>query len=111
MKGLQTKTPFYDCLTRKDRELVDELAEIEREDADRCANCGGEDCVCCEYYLDRQKWKDPEELFPYANADSDIPGIDSTEFVEWVEYNGYEDWDPDEAYREFREECLEELRD
>lgn len=39
------------------------LSEIEKEDADRCASCGGEDCICCEYYLDRKKWVSPYELF------------------------------------------------
>ena len=50
-------------LTSYEREVCERLAEIEDEDADRCANCGGEDCICCEYYHDRQKWIDPEELF------------------------------------------------
>lgn len=36
--------------TRLQREVIDSLAMIEREDADRCVGCGGEDCICCEYY-------------------------------------------------------------
>lgn len=36
---------------------------MEMEDENRCANCGGEDCICCEYYHDRQKWVEPDELF------------------------------------------------
>ena len=62
MKGLQGKLSFTE-LTRDQQKLAERLAEIEQEDADRCASCGGEDCICCEYYLDRQKWKEPEELF------------------------------------------------
>lgn len=49
--------------TTLQKQIIGRLAEIEQEDADRCANCGGEDCACCEYYLDRQKWKEPNELF------------------------------------------------
>ena len=63
MKGLQGKKEFTDFLSSYDRALAERLAEIEREDAERCANCGGEDCICCEYYHDRQKWKTPAEFF------------------------------------------------
>lgn len=63
MKGLQGRNEFGNYLTYYQRKTLERLAEIEQEDADRCANCGGEDCICCEYYLDRQKWKSPEELF------------------------------------------------
>lgn len=45
------------------RETIRRLAEIEQEDADRCSRCGGEDCICCEVYIDRQQWKSPWELF------------------------------------------------
>lgn len=62
-KGLMGTGMFTELLTREQRMLAERLAEIEQEDADRCARCGGEDCVCCEYYLDRQKWQSPEELF------------------------------------------------
>jgi hypothetical protein len=44
-------------------QVLERLAEIEQEDEDRCAGCGGEDCICCEYYHDRQRWVSPEELF------------------------------------------------
>lgn len=71
MKGFQGKTPYNDYLISVQRKTLERLAEIEREDADRCANCGGEDCICCEYYLDRQKWVGPEELFDEWNQ-SDI---------------------------------------
>ena len=72
MKGLQGKTEFGDYLTAIQRKTLGHLAEIEHEDADRCAECGGEDCICCEYYHDRQKWKSPEELeelFAYVLGD------------------------------------------
>ena len=49
--------------TALQKEVINRLAEIEQEDEDRCAGCGGEDCICCEYYLDRQKWVEPDELF------------------------------------------------
>lgn len=45
------------------RKTIRRLAEIEVEDANRCANCGGEDCICCEVYIDRQQWKSLWELF------------------------------------------------
>jgi hypothetical protein len=63
MKGLQAKKDFTAFLSKQDRELAERLAEIEEEDSERCAHCGGEDCICCEYYHDRQKWKTPEEFF------------------------------------------------
>lgn len=63
MKGLQNNMLFTNYLTSVQRKTLERLAEIEQEDADRCAECGGEDCVCCEYYIDRQQWKSPEELF------------------------------------------------
>lgn len=63
MKGLQNKGSFTNLLTYEERLISERLAEIEREDANRCANCGGEDCICCEYYHDRQRWVEPEELF------------------------------------------------
>lgn len=66
MKGLEQTTPFTDLLTYEQRKLAERLSEIEQEDANRCANCGGEDCICCEVYLDRQKWQSPEELFGYC---------------------------------------------
>jgi hypothetical protein len=49
--------------TRLQQEIIGRLAEIEQEDADVCAGCGGEDCVCCEIYQDRKKWVGPDELF------------------------------------------------
>lgn len=63
MKGLMGTGEFTALLTYEQRMLAERLAEIEQEDADRCADCGGEDCICCEYYLDRKKWVSPEELF------------------------------------------------
>lgn len=49
--------------TALQRQIISRLAEIEQEDADRCASCGGEDCICCEYYHDRKAWVSAEELF------------------------------------------------
>ena len=40
MKGLQDRMEFNSYL---ERTVTERLAEIEREDADRCAGCGGED--------------------------------------------------------------------
>ena len=89
MKGLQGKQSFTNYLTEIQRKTLERLAEIEQEDADRCAGCGGEDCICCEYYQDRQRWVEPEELFedwgesPFAD-----------EFVP-IEYD-YDDEDEEE---------------
>lgn len=88
MKGLQGKSEFTSYLTAVQRQALERLAEIEREDADRCAGCGGEDCICCEYYIDRQKWVSPEELFAHELGDPmyddyDYCGYDEEE--EWEE--------------------------
>lgn len=107
--GLENKMSFYDRLTESDKKVVRRLAEIEKEDANRCAHCGGEDCICCEYYLDRQKWKEPEELFSYANED--IPDIKSKEFIEYVKYMELEDWDVDDAYSEFVNDWIRNTRE
>ena len=63
MKGLQGKQSFTNLLTSEERKVSKRLAEIEQEDANRCASCGGENCICCEYWHDRQKWVEPSELF------------------------------------------------
>ena len=63
MKGLQGKNEFRREYTAAEIELLGRLAEIEQEDEDYCSNCGGEDCVCCERYHDRQRWKSSNELF------------------------------------------------
>lgn len=62
-RGLMGNGMFTELLTSEERRVAEKLAEIEREDADRCAGCGGEDCICCEYYHDRQRWVEPAELF------------------------------------------------
>lgn len=54
---------FENRFTRLQQQIIGTLARIEAEDANACANCGGEDCICCEIYHDRQKWVSPEELF------------------------------------------------
>lgn len=106
MSKAQMKTPFYDTLTKRDQALCRELAEIEMEDADRCAHCGGEDCVCCEYYLDRQKWEEPEDLFdPIQEA----PPMDSEDFIEWCDAVGA-DVESDDDYRDFCDEWYREQR-
>lgn len=56
---------FHDTYTALEREVISRLAEIEKEDANACANCGGEDCICCEIYVDRMKWKEPADLFEW----------------------------------------------
>lgn len=68
MKGLQGKNEYRRTYTATQMEILKRLAEIEQEDEDRCANCGGEDCICCEYYHDRQKWVEPDELFAYEDV-------------------------------------------
>lgn len=65
MKGLQGYGKFQELLTYDERVLAERLAEIEQEDAERCIGCGGEDCICCEYWHDRQRWQEPEELFDW----------------------------------------------
>ena len=57
------KARFDNQYTRVQRELINRLAEIEQEDKNACDGCGGEDCICCPIYLDRQKWVDSDELF------------------------------------------------
>ncbi len=54
---------MFDHYTHLQREIISRLAEIKAEDRDACSSCGGEDCICCEIYLDRQKWVSPDELF------------------------------------------------
>ena len=63
MKGLIGKSEFRREYTSAQMEILERLAEIEQEDEDRCKGCGGEDCMCCEYYHDRQKWVESDELF------------------------------------------------
>lgn len=63
MKGLIGKSEFRREYTSAQMEILERLARIEQEDEDRCKGCGGEDCMCCEYYHDRQKWVEPDELF------------------------------------------------
>lgn len=62
------KPNFKNEFTALQQETINRLAEIEQQDADACASCGGEDCACCEIYHDRQRWVSPEELF----ADDDL---------------------------------------
>lgn len=62
-KGLIGKNEFRREYTSAQMEVLARLAEIEQEDEDRCKGCGGEDCICCEYYHDRRKWVSSDELF------------------------------------------------
>ena len=57
------KPAFQNEFTALQRSVIDRLAEIEQSDADACAGCGGEDCVCCEIYHDRQRWVPASQLF------------------------------------------------
>jgi hypothetical protein len=57
------KMKFKREFTSLQLDVINRLAEIEQADEDACARCGGEDCVCCEIFQDRQKWVSPEELF------------------------------------------------
>lgn len=54
---------MFDQYTALQKSLINRLAEIEQEDRNACEGCGGEDCVCCEIFIDRQKWVSPEQLF------------------------------------------------
>jgi len=58
-----SKPVFENHFTDLQKQIIGRLAEIEQSDADACANCGGEDCVCCSIYIDRQSWVGTEELF------------------------------------------------
>jgi hypothetical protein len=58
---------LYDEYTNIQKSVIDRLAEIEASDRNMCEGCGGEDCQCCEIYLDRQKWVSPDELFADDN--------------------------------------------
>ena len=92
MKGLQGRSDFGNFLTSVQRRTAERLAEIEQEDADRCAGCGGEDCVCCEYYIDRQKWVSPEELFAHEPGDPMYDDHDWCGSCGW-EYDDEEEWE------------------
>ncbi len=61
----------YSEYTALQRSIIERLAEIEQEDAEVCEHCSGEDCVCCEIYIDRQRWVSIDELF----AEDDNPCI------------------------------------
>lgn len=84
--GLIGKDTFRE-LTTHERAIAERLAEIEREDEERCRNCGGEDCICCELYIDRQKWVSPEELFGW---DGDPYDLNPAYYDGRIDYG--EDW-------------------
>lgn len=43
----------------------DVILYIGGEDMDRCEGCGGEDCCCCEVYMERQADFNYENGFDY----------------------------------------------
>jgi hypothetical protein len=75
------KPIFHDRFTALQRDLIQRLAEIEKHDASVCDSCGGEDCICCEIYHDRQRWVSPEELF--NDDDNYYPEEDEEEDEEY----------------------------
>ena len=85
------KSQFNNSYTTLQNQIISRLAEIEKSDADACANCGGEDCVCCEIYHDRMKWKEPEEIF----ADDDYGSYNrEPEYDFWCDKcdSGCDEW-------------------
>ena len=77
------KPNFQDRFTQLQKDLINRLAEIEKHDASVCDSCGGEDCICCEIYHDRQRWASPEELF---NDDDNYYPEDDNFYEEDEEY-------------------------
>lgn len=67
-KGLIGKSTFIQFSSYQQK-VIDRLAEIEMEDESRCNECSGEDCICCEYWHDRQKWVSADELFSHEVGD------------------------------------------
>lgn len=101
-----SKPNFHDEYTYLQRQVINKLAEIEQHDRDACANCGGEDCVCCEIYQDRQRWVSPAELF----ADDDA-------YRSYCNYEGPDDdvydvdYRPDDDYSEDDYPVMHQKRD
>ena len=105
-----SKPNFHDEYTYLQRQVIKRLAEIEQHDRDACANCGGEDCVCCEIYQDRQRWVSPAELFadddtwnyPHRDDDwngdydeNDEPVVDDDDIYD-VDYRPDDDYSEDD---------------
>ena len=90
---------LQDNYTALERDLIHRLAEIEQSDRDLCAGCGGEDCLCCEIYLDRQRWQDPDEMIAQMR-DEDLyaweDNCDEDEDDEWPEDDEAEDEEDEE---------------
>lgn len=59
------KPQFDNQYTKLQQQVIGRLAQIEQEDENACAHCGGEDCICCEIYHDRKAWVDPQTLFAH----------------------------------------------
>jgi len=82
------KQLLNDQYTPLQKKLIDELAAIEQSDRNMCQGCGGEDCACCEIYIDRQKWVGPDELFRDADP-----------FESWHDDDGHRmEYEDDEDY-------------
>lgn len=60
---------FTTIYNSREMGIIKELSRIEQEDANVCSNCSGEDCICCEIYLDRQRWVSSDELFSHEVGD------------------------------------------
>lgn len=67
-------TTIYNSM---EKGTIKRLSEIEQEDANRCASCGGEDCICCEYWHDRQRWVSADELFGDPFYDDENRGYEA----------------------------------
>lgn len=62
-RGFDNNGEYSVLYNSLERETIRRLAKIEQEDANTCAGCGGEDCMCCEIYHDRQQWVSSDALF------------------------------------------------
>lgn len=64
MAGFANGGVFSELLKNESiHNVISRVAEIEQADANACAQCGGEDCVCCSIYNDRMSWDDPVDFF------------------------------------------------
>lgn len=104
------KPKFNNYYTPLQQSVINRLAEIEQEDADICANCGGEDCICCEIYHDRIRWKSPEELFE-LDYDPAYEWHDDEELIcpccgEIIEDNNDDVWECDGCGKACHSSCI-----
>lgn len=100
------KPVFSNQYSAIERQLIGRLAEIERQDQSRCDECGGEDCMCCEYYHDRSAWDGPEALFEGVAIFDEDEGSriydDEDEDEDEPEEEDYTEDDPVEQEEEFQ---------